>query len=234
MPTLSTAETQTIAAIAGVVNLLLLVGLILVTKGYADSTSRLAKDTQRLAEVTAASVQQAEKDRSSRRAGLLRAVAAEAQGAGMVGRLVASGSSPPRRFAMAVLRQHLVELASVVEYDLYFEAWHFGETVEIVNGLWSFPRASLTNEVRDDFDLITRTLIADSEALSAILITAVDKPSEALSAARALKQRRLKEVEERFARLRAERMQAPPPPSKTQSPPPPPPPPPSRDDSTSE
>lgn len=201
MPTLlplsfTESDARTIAAFGTVLNFGLLLWLVLITKGYADRT----KD---LAETTAASVQAAGGERASRRAGLLRAVAADIQRVGGVAQLILDGSGFAEPARTETLSHHVVDLASIVDYEIFFEAWSFGENLRAANVLWAHAAAlgRVVGYEREDFDVVTRAMRDDSKLIAALLITAIDQPDQALEGARALAAKRKADADARYARL---------------------------------
>lgn len=200
---LDEATTRTISAVAALLNLGLLIVLVAVTKGYADSTRQLASETARLAETTAASVEEAKQERSDRRAGILRAVAAEIQRTGGIAQQIMNGDNLPEPARTEILARHVVDLASVVAYEVYFEAWHFAEQLRMANNLWAWGRRNIPAELLDDFDEATRIVHDESGLVSSLLILAIGDAETALAGAKALAAKRRADFDQRYGRVRA-------------------------------
>lgn len=202
---------NSLQAVGSILSVGLLIVLAIFTKGYADSTAKLARDTQGLAEQTAASVEMTRAERRARRTGLLRAVAGEVQVIGSIARHMREGGDMPRLPSKAVLDRHHVELASSVPYPVYYETWVFADALQGATDLWGMHRA-LSEDERKDLALITDRVIRESEVIANMLIDAIEKEDVALAAAQRLSEERRADFEAyaRLLEVRQRREQPPP------------------------
>ena len=179
------AISTALAAAGTLVNLILLAALVRLTDRYAGSTNDLAIETRKLSTVSAQSVAGAERDRRDRKVGLLRAVAAEIQRAG----LLAQGVRDRKGLVLdapsfALVRVHTTELASVVPFEVFYELWTFADQARIAAEAWAVAAKDPTPS--KDLDLVTDLIIRDARVVSSMLIVATTDEETAVKAARAL------------------------------------------------